>query len=456
MADSNPAKHNELLAEINKEIYEKNLELSIRNRSLSLVRQIYEIINSETDIHKTATKLVKAVIKDLKYETGAIFLLDTTRKNLVPMAAVTTDKFTVAKTNTFLKAVDQAKTSLKRRKNLMVVALKSEQKRVSEDICEVLFEDPKSDIAKEFSQNISLKRFLAVPITFGHKPMGVMLFGLEKTMKEITHAEREIMNELSGVTALAIERSQIYTDLKMANKRLREIDKLKDEFISITSHELRTPMTAIKGYLWMSIHEPGQKLNATLKHNLEVCLGSAERLLQLVSEMLTVSRIQSKRFVLTPSEFDFLGLLQSTFDELSVVAKEKQVEFSFTKSPGNLKHLPIKADKDKIREVFHNLLGNALKFTPTQGKVHVSLIESKGQVSFAVADTGPGILKKDMQKIFTKFGKFEHAYKKIPSTAGSGLGLYICKKIIDLHNGEIEVQSLVDKGTTITVTLPLK
>ena len=103
MADSARAKHNELLAEINKEIYEKNLELSIRNRSLSLIRQIYEIINSETDIHKTGAKLVRAVIKDLKYETGAIFLLDTVKKNLVPIAAATTDKFNVAKTNIFLK-----------------------------------------------------------------------------------------------------------------------------------------------------------------------------------------------------------------------------------------------------------------------------------------------------------------------------------------------------------------
>jgi signal transduction histidine kinase len=338
----------------------------------------------------------------------------------------------------------------------MVDAIRSEQKRITENVREVLFEDSESDDAKKLFDGLPIKRFLAVPIIFARKPIGVMLFGITKTMKEITHAEREIMSELSSVVALAIERAQIYTDLKSANKRLREIDKLKDEFISITSHELRTPMTAIKGYLWLALNEPGQKLNATLKHNLEVCLGSSERLLQLVSEMLTVSRIQSKRFVLNAAPFDILGLLQSTFDELSIVAKEKGIEFVMSKSPGNLKHCTISADKDKIREIFHNLMGNALKFTSEKGRIQVSFIEGKGHISFSVSDTGPGIMKKDMQKLFTKFGKFEHAYKKIPSTAGSGLGLYICKKIIDLHKGEIEVQSVVDKGTTFTVTLPTK
>ena len=456
MADSSPTKHTELLAEINKELYEKNLELAIRNRSLSLIRQIYEIINSETDLHKTSVKLLQAVIKDLKYEAGAIFLIEGTSKYLSPIAATASEKFHPDKAKLFIKAVEESHINRSSRKNILMQALRTEQKRVTEDISEVLYEELDSDEAKEISKIVKLKRFLAVPIIFAHKPIGVMLFGIMKTMKEITRAEREIMSELTGVTALAIERAQIYTDLKGANKRLREVDKLKDEFISITSHELRTPMTAIKGYLWMSIHEPGQKLNSTLKHNLEVCLGSAERLLQLVSEMLTVSRIQSKRFVLNRAPFDILVLLQNTFDELSVVAKEKEVEFSFSKSPGNLKHLEINADKDKIREVFHNLMGNALKFTPANGKVQVSLVESSGHVTISVADTGPGILKKDMAKLYTKFGKFEHSYKKIPSSAGSGLGLYICKKIIDLHKGEIGVQSVVDKGTTMSVTLPLK
>lgn len=456
MAEVSPPKHTELLAEINKEIYEKNLELAIRNRSLSLVRQIYEIINSETDLKHTAVKLLEAVIKDLKYESGAIFLMEPGLKNLTPVAGVMSDKFDPEKKRAFIRAVEETKVSVHSRKNVLTQAIHSRQKRIADDVGYVFFDDCDCDEAKELAEKIHLKRFLAVPVIFGNKPIGVMLFGLMKTMKEITRAEREIMNELTGVAALAIERAQIYTDLKGANKRLREVDKLKDEFISITSHELRTPMTAIKGYLWMSINEPGQKLNKNLKHNLEVCLGSAERLLQLVSEMLTVSRIQSKRFVLNAADFDILGLLQSTFDELSVVAKEKNVEFSFSKSPGSLRKLLIHADKDKIREVFHNLMGNALKFTPEKGKVQVSLVETKGHVTISVADSGPGILKKDMSKLFTKFGKFEHAYKKTPSSSGSGLGLYICKKIIDLHEGEIGVQSVVDKGTTMTVTLPLK
>ena len=168
--------------------------------------------------------------------------------------------------------------------------------------------------------------------------------------------------------------------------------------------------------------------------------------------MLTISRIEGRRLKLEKTEFDIHALMQEIFNELVIRAKEKQV--SFTVQPATNKVM-IEADRERIREVFINIIGNALKFTPDGGKVDVSSNQTGDQISFSVTDTGPGIATDDLSKLFKKFGKLDSSYKKIKES-GTGLGLYITKQIVDLHDGKIEVKSVVDQGTTFIVSLPLK
>ena len=242
--------------------------------------------------------------------------------------------------------------------------------------------------------------------------------------------------------------------LRKANTKLKELDNLKDEFVSIASHELRTPMTAVKSYLWMAINQPGQTLKNQLKKYLEISYSSTERLIRLVNDMLMVSRIERNKIELKLETINVCDIVKMVYDELKISADEKHIDFKLLGCETN--RYNIKADKEKLREVFQNIVGNALKFTPEKGKITINLkMSGRNKVAIMTTDTGPGIPKEDLSKLFQKFSRIEYSYAKHSSMPGTGLGLYISKQIVGLHNGDITVESEVDVGTTFTVLLPI-
>ena len=262
------------------------------------------------------------------------------------------------------------------------------------------------------------------------------------SFEEIKHFNITLEEEVRHATAR----------LKKANIRLKELDSLKDEFVSIASHELRTPMTAIKSYLWMALNQSDQKIKEPLKKYLDISYNSTERLIRLINDMLTVSRIERNKIEINKESVDITEIVQLVFDELKISADEKHITFTFTKE--EKKKYMAKGDREKLREVFQNLIGNALKFTPEKGSITVHIGNSGKMVILSITDTGSGIRKEEQQKLFKKFSKIEYSYSKHSSQPGTGLGLYISKQIISLHNGTIEVQSDVDKGSIFTVLLP--
>lgn len=243
---------------------------------------------------------------------------------------------------------------------------------------------------------------------------------------------------------------QATTNLAKANIRLKELDKLKDEFVSLASHELRTPMTAIKSYLWLALNRSPQPLASETKKNLEISLEETERLIKLVQNMLTISRIEGKRLELNIEPVNVVELVKRLFDELKIKADEKNMHFTFVPYPEKLR---INGDKDKLAEVLQNIIGNALKFTPEKGNISISFTREHDRIAINVSDTGRGISKEDQSKLFKKFGRLQES--KGNRTSGTGLGLYITKQIVTLHKGEIKVKSEVGKGTTFTIYLPL-
>lgn len=242
---------------------------------------------------------------------------------------------------------------------------------------------------------------------------------------------------------------QATAKLRHVNQRLVEIDALKDEFVSVASHELRTPMTAIKNYLWLALNNPPKPLPNEVKKQINIAYNSTERLIHLVNDMLTISRIEGHRIELQKEIFNINDLILDTFNELKPIADIKNISFNFIKKKDPLK---TKGDRSKLREVFQNIIGNALKFTQ-HGSVSITSSTQSGEIMISITDTGPGILKEDMKKIFTKFSRLEHSYAKTKES-GTGLGLYISKEIVELHRGKIRVESAVNKGSTFYIFLP--
>jgi PAS domain S-box-containing protein len=233
---------------------------------------------------------------------------------------------------------------------------------------------------------------------------------------------------------------------------LKEIDQLKTEFVSVASHQLRTPLTAIKLFTDMLRREEVGKLNEGQKTYIENVHESTERMVRLVNDLLNVTRIESGRLRIEPQPVDVGDLVKSIAGELKPLAENdgKTIELNFK---DELKGIPL--DQNLIRQVVHNLLANAIRYSAKdKGKV-VCTVEksSKNFFQISVKDNGIGIPKKVQPRIFEKFYRADNAVKSI--TEGTGLGLYVSRMIVEVSGGKVWFESEENKGSTFFVQLPL-
>ena len=258
---------------------------------------------------------------------------------------------------------------------------------------------------------------------------------------------------------IAIENGQLYErvsetaeKLALANERLLGLDKLKDEFVGIASHELRTPMTAIKGFLWMLGAGKGGSLSDQQKHYLDKASQGTDRMLNLINDMLDVSRIESGAMKLDKRLSSLANLIREVVDELRLKAASKNLSLDFI---GDGTVADFEFDSSKIHEVLVNLIANSIKFTD-KGGITVSLVNKNGNmVEICVQDTGRGIASEDIGKLFKKFGRVDSSFVTSAETGGTGLGLYITKALVEAHGGKISVESAVEKGSAFRFTLPI-
>jgi signal transduction histidine kinase len=235
--------------------------------------------------------------------------------------------------------------------------------------------------------------------------------------------------------------------LERANSRLTELNEKKSDFIAQISHELRTPMTSIKGamdYISAKISQNGREADDLIEF-LDVIKNNADRLIRMVNDTLDLERIESGMYDLHYSQVDLLSLIKEVIISFQTISSEKNITFEIIGSPEIL----VEADEDRIRQVFINLISNALKYGPENSEIHIAAEESEDMITVSVKDEGPGIPPDIQEKIFDKF-------YTIGKRHGTGLGLAICKGIVEAHNGEIKVESDPGAGNnTFNFTLPV-
>jgi signal transduction histidine kinase len=238
--------------------------------------------------------------------------------------------------------------------------------------------------------------------------------------------------------------------LQEANQALEMLSQAKSEFISIASHQLRTPLSINKGYLSMILAGDYGKIEKEKGKILEKVYSSNERLINLVNDLLNISRIESGRLEYRFEPVDFRQLVKELVDGFQMKAKDKGLRLA-AKYPPSLPK--INADLAKIKEVVSNLLDNAIKYTK-RGGIAVDLKNKKGDLFCSIKDTGLGVSPAEQEKLFQKFTRGQSSYT---ATGGLGIGLYICKKFIEGHNGEIWVKSDgVGKGSEFGFSLPFE
>ncbi len=338
---------------------------------------------------------------------------------------------------------------------------------------------------------------LAIPLVSKGNPVGVILLGGKLSGQRYNAEDISLMEILSHQTAISIENATIYERLRervnfmeeaynrlvetfkrsnpeltppekpaledediisqldmiaealvRSSERLRTLDELKSQFLSNVSHELRTPLTSIKGYADNLLDGVVGELDERQRRYIERISQNSERLVKMINDLLSLSRIEAGRIEFNPTDFSLYSLMEEMVFEFTNMAKKRGVSLSFNCPPD----LTIFADGDKLREVIINLLDNAVKFTPSGGRVTLQAEDRERCVDISVEDTGAGIPQESLDEIFDRFHQVQMRGKV--NSEGIGIGLAIVKSLVELHGGNVTVRSEPGKGSRFTVTLP--
>lgn len=234
--------------------------------------------------------------------------------------------------------------------------------------------------------------------------------------------------------------------------REKMLEKTKDEFISIASHELRTPMTVIKSYLWMLENGKHGELNNKQKEYLQKAQGGVQRMLVMINDTLNASKIDQGTIQLKMEEIDLREFLKQIEQDFRLKTSEKGLNFKIVLESDSV---IVYSDRGKLEELLTNLLGNSIKFTSTGGVTLNISKQDDSYLKFSVTDTGKGINPSDIEKLFHKFGRIDNSYQTVAEAGGTGLGLYIVKNTVESMGGKVGAYSEgLGKGSTFWLTLP--
>ena len=313
-----------------------------------------------------------------------------------------------------------------------------------------------ADEATRVQKRLGINGIWVYPIIVEERIAGAITFYFRQPLSDVTDKEREIMRSITDELAIAIANAGLIAQLgdmnqklAEANTHLQEMDATKDDFIAIASHQLRSPLTAVKGYLSMLEEGDYGDLSTDQRQVLTQLTLSTNELINLISDMLSVSRINAQRFELSRAPVALEEVIQNVVREFQPLAVRKGLTVEV--------HVPhpelgaLRLDPLRIRQVIANLIDNAIKYTE-RGTVRVSLRREDNEVVFTVTDTGIGIPEDEKGNMFAKFYRAANARSIV--VAGSGLGLYVVKRIVEDHGGHCIMDSREGKGSTFGFRIP--
>ncbi|MBI2416028.1 MAG: HAMP domain-containing histidine kinase [Candidatus Kerfeldbacteria bacterium] len=440
------------LNKVNQELYKRNLELAVRNKTLSLLRNLYEITTHIFSPEELTRKLTFEIRTSLNLELVSIFVVDNHDQCVKPIALSSSQATKAA----FSEVEDKfSKLCIPVEHNDTVLAqVVNTKQRQEVTIFSKLFNPflPEKKLSA-IQRQVEIQTSLVFPLLISQQVIGLLVIAMDKSFDDLSLHEQEAIESLIDVVAVALDKANNYLELKLANTYLRELDEVKSEFMSVASHQLRTPLTGIIGYLSMILEGEYGKMEAEQAQVMNDVYLASQRLARMINVLLNVTRIEAGHFIMNFGEYNLIEIINTALNELKPVADKKNLALVFVQA--NSKPVKVMVDNDRVRDVFLNLIDNAIKYT-AQGTITIQLLpEDNNKIHFFVTDTGMGIDTKEAHHLFEKFIRGSGIARIQPD--GSGLGLYIAKKIVDGHSGQIWVESPgEDKGTTFHVELPVK
>jgi len=439
------------LKNANEELYKRNLELAVKNRTLSLLQQLYDISNRELVPKVLAHKLVESIAHGLELPFVAIMVLDQKTKHVYPLATASHDSRYHPHG---IDGNEHMSFSIREKKfstHLFSTSLRTAKMQQSEDFVGTMYPLLTKHAVTLLSEEVGIKNILTYPLLVNTKKLGVLVVASQAHYKDLNIFEVDALDSLVNVVNVALDKAIIYEDLKEANKILLTLDKQKTEFLSIASHQFRTPLSIIKGYIELIEDGAYGKTTKKMEHVLEDMDESNERLVKLIDGFLDISRIEQGRTKYIFEKMDLNATITSVVNELADRARSKGLTLVWKAEPALP---PVMYDEEKIRHVIFNFVDNAIKYSDS-GMVTVRLEEGKEAVVVRVQDSGIGFDADDATNLFQKFYRAKNA--EASNVGGTGLGIYVCRKFVEAHSGEVWSKSDgVGKGSEFGFSIPYK
>ena len=270
----------------------------------------------------------------------------------------------------------------------------------------------------------------------------------EKDLEKANEKLQKINQEFMETTKKLFEREK---EITQANKRLHEVDGVKSEFVSVAAHQLRTPLTGIKWSYKTLLDKDTGPLNKVQKEIIEKGFETIDYAISVINDLLNTARLEEGKTGFNFTTQSIGPVLEEIIKQHQATIEEKKINMVVDVPLSS--SFSFKFDKERLGIVFDNILANAVKYTPPEGKISIKSFRREKDIQFKISDTGIGIPKKDLDKVFSKFFRSKNAVGF--ETSGSGLGLYVAKNIVEKHGGTIELESEEKQGTTFTITIPI-
>jgi len=417
------------------ELQARTADLTHSVGQLTALGEVGQAVSSSLDLETVLTTIVSRAVQLTEVDGGVIFEYDETAEEFAQRAA--TEQ---------AGALAQARRTVRIRKGEAVVgrtAVTLEPAQVPDITVVGAYEGR----LREMLIEAGVRAVLAVPMLREGRLIGCVAV-TRNAPGDFPAGTIALLRTFATQSALAIQNARLFRELADKSRQLEAASRHKSEFLANMSHELRTPLNAVIGFSEVLLQQMFGELNEKQDEYLKDIYASGQHLLSLINDILDLSKVEAGRMELELTDFD----LPAAIDNAITLVRERAGRRGVTLARATDERVGlIRADERKVRQVLLNLLSNALKFTPEGGRVDVRAAANEELVEISVADTGVGIAPEDQEAVFEEFRQVGTADKKVE---GTGLGLALSRKFIELHGGRIWVKSQVGQGATFTFTVP--
>ncbi len=449
MPKANAASNSAELQELNQEIYKHSLELAVVNKTLSLLRKLYQVSLLTLDPAAISEQISETVRVDLNLETVGIFLIDEEKDTLQPFKFSQSERFSLVlkKQKVDLEKLPILDFSKQKTTKKVVVDKEPVVTNALEDVWGKLIDSKALTI---ISTDSHIKTILLYPLETQDQVIGMLLLGLNRVYETLSDFEKDAIKSLINVVAVALDKALLYEKLKVANEQLKALDKARAEFISIASHQLRTPPATIKWYLGAILSGDFGVLSDDLKAAISRTNVTNEAQIATIDDLLNASRIERGKLEFFFEEYPLEPVVATLVEQMVPLAALKKLELQYVKPSTVFPNILM--DKEKIRQVINNMIDNAIKYSKT-GVVKVGLKQVDDNLVVSVTDNGKGISTDELKTLFQKYSR---GHDSVTHATGLGLGMYVAKVIVEQHNGKIWAESPgVGLGSTFYFSLPI-